>query len=83
MLTQTLAAWIAELRPDDVPADARREVALRPARARERGWHLTSVCGPLGAATAAAMLLRLDTQRTAWALGLAGSAATDTGPARR
>lgn len=53
----------------------RSSLALRPARARERGWHLTSVCGPLGAATAAAMLLRLDAQRTAWALGLAGTQA--------
>lgn len=53
----------------------RSSLALRPARARERGWHLTSVCGPLGAATAAALLLRLDAQRTAWALGLAGTQA--------
>lgn len=53
----------------------RSSLALRPARARERGWHLTSVCGPLGAAAAAAMLLRLDAQRTAWALGLAGTQA--------
>lgn len=53
----------------------RSSLALRPARARERGWHLTSVCGPLGAATATAMLLRLDAQRTAWALGLAGTQA--------
>lgn len=51
----------------------RTSLALRPARARQLGWHLTSVCGPLGAAAAAAVLLGLDAQRTAWALGLAGT----------
>ena len=53
----------------------RTSLALQPARARLRGWHLTSVCGPLGAAAAAAVLMRLDARRTAWALGLAGTQA--------
>lgn len=51
----------------------RTSLALRPARARMRGWHLTSVCGPLGAAAASSILLGLDARKTAWALGLAGT----------
>jgi 2-methylcitrate dehydratase PrpD len=34
-----------------------------------RGWHITSTCGAVGAAAAAAKALRLDVKRTAWALG--------------
>src|ERR1700738_4285379 len=34
-----------------------------------RGWHLTAPSGIFGAAAACARLLRLDAQRTAWALG--------------
>jgi 2-methylcitrate dehydratase PrpD len=34
-----------------------------------RGWHITATCGIFGAAAACARLLRLDAQRTAWALG--------------
>jgi 2-methylcitrate dehydratase PrpD len=48
-------------------------LALGPAAAKARGWHLTAVCGTFGAAAAAAHLLRLDAERTAWALGLAGT----------
>ena len=44
--------------------------ALDPNAARLRGWHLTGVCGPLGAAAAGAVLFGLDEERTAWALGL-------------
>jgi 2-methylcitrate dehydratase PrpD len=51
----------------------RTSLALRPGQARLRGWHLTSVCGPLGAAAASAVLLGLDARRTSWALGLAGT----------
>jgi len=51
----------------------RTGLALDPAAARLRGWHLTGVCGPLGAAAAGASLLGLDAERTAWALGLAGT----------
>jgi 2-methylcitrate dehydratase PrpD len=51
----------------------RAALALDPVSARLRGWHLTGVTGPLGAAAAAASLLRLDAERTAWALGLAGT----------
>jgi 2-methylcitrate dehydratase PrpD len=48
-------------------------LALGPAAAKARGWHLTAVCGTFGAAAAAAKLLQLDATRTAWALGLAGT----------
>lgn len=51
----------------------RSSLALSPAKARMRGWHLTAVCGPLGAAAAAAVLLELNAEQTAWALGLAGT----------
>lgn len=47
--------------------------ALDPNRARLRGWHLTGVCGPIGAAVACARLLGLDAEQTAWAIGLAAT----------
>lgn len=39
----------------------------------DRGWHITGSAGVLGAAAACARLLRLDTERTGMALGLAAS----------
>jgi len=51
----------------------RSSLALNPSAARLRGWHLTGVCGPFGAAAACACLMRLDEERTAWALGLGGT----------
>ena len=48
-------------------------LALDPSAARLRGWHLTGISGPLGAAAAGAVLMRLDAERTAWALGSAGT----------
>jgi 2-methylcitrate dehydratase PrpD len=51
----------------------RTSLALNPSAARLRGWHLTGVCGPFGAAAACASLMGLDEERTAWALGLAGT----------
>ena len=40
------------------------------------GWHISSTCGVFGAAAGAAKLLGLDTQQTAWALGLAATQAS-------
>jgi 2-methylcitrate dehydratase PrpD len=51
----------------------RSSLALNPSAARLRGWHLTGVCGPFGAAAACASLVGLNDERTAWALGLAGT----------
>ncbi|MBB3007324.1 MmgE/PrpD family protein [Cupriavidus alkaliphilus] len=51
----------------------RCSLALQPARARMKGWHMTAVCAPIGAAAASAVMLGLDAERTAWALGLAGT----------
>jgi 2-methylcitrate dehydratase PrpD len=51
----------------------RSSLALNPSAARLRGWHLTGVCGPFGAAAACASLLKLNIEQTAWALGLAGT----------
>ncbi|HZQ61064.1 MAG TPA: MmgE/PrpD family protein, partial [Casimicrobiaceae bacterium] len=39
----------------------------------DRGWHITSSTGMLGAAAACARLLRLDANRTTMALGIAAS----------
>src|SRR5687767_15185948 len=46
----------------------RSSLALDPSAARLRGWHITGICGPFGAAAACALLMRLDAERTAWAL---------------
>ena len=40
---------------------------------RKRGWHLTGLCGTFGAAAATGYLLGLDEEKTANALGLAGT----------
>ena len=51
----------------------RSSLALNPSAARLRGWHLTGVTGPFGAAAACAVLLKLNAEESAWALGLAGT----------
>ncbi len=40
------------------------------------GWHISSTCGVIGAAAGAAKLLGLNTQQSAWALGLAATQAS-------
>ena len=45
-------------------------------RHHEKGWHPTAVFGTVAAAAAAARLARLDPERTACALGIAGSMAS-------
>lgn len=56
----------------------RSSLALNPSAARLRGWHLTGVCGPFGAAAACASLMGLNEEQTAWALGLAGTQGAGT-----
>ncbi len=56
----------------------RSSLALNPSAARLRGWHLTGVTGPFGAAAAASVLLKLNAEETAWALGLAGTQGAGT-----
>jgi len=51
----------------------RVSLALDPNAARLRGWHLTGVVGPLGAAVAVARLMGLGLEQTRWALGLAAT----------
>lgn len=51
----------------------RSSAALGPAEAKSRGWHITGITGTFGAAAAAAVLMGLDAEHTAWALGLAGT----------
>ncbi len=48
----------------------RTSLALNPSAARLRGWHRRASAPP-GAAAACAVLLGLDAEHTAWALGLA------------
>ncbi|MBV8392131.1 MAG: MmgE/PrpD family protein [Alphaproteobacteria bacterium] len=38
-----------------------------------KGWHITSTCGPFGAAAGAGKLLGLDAKKMAWALGNAST----------
>lgn len=42
----------------------------------ERGWHATSICGTLGCAASAALLLGLDAERIAHAMAIASSFAS-------
>ncbi len=52
--------------------------AFNPSRARMRGWHLTGTTGTFAAAAAASVMLDLDAETTASALGLAGTQSAGT-----
>ena len=56
----------------------RVSLAANPARARMRGWHLTGITGTFAAAAAASVILGLDSDTTASALGLAGTQSAGT-----
>ena len=66
---RALAAFVAGFE-----AQVRIALALGPAH-YEAGWHVTGTVGHLGAAAAAANVLRLDAGQTAHALGAAGTQA--------
>lgn len=81
-----IAATLLALAPSTAPrgSDALRafvlgcEVQLRLGVAispehYDDGWHITGTCGTIGAAVAAAALLRLDARATARAIGIAAS----------
>lgn len=51
----------------------RVSLAANPGAARMRGWHLTGTTGTFAAAAAACVILGLDSETTASALGLAGT----------
>ena len=53
-------------------AACRVGMAVSPAH-YDAGWHITGTAGAIGAGAAAARLLRLDAERTAWAIGLAAT----------
>jgi len=55
--------------------ECRLGLVMNPRHYHERGWHCTSSIGTLGAAAAAARLLRLDAKATVHALGIAASTA--------
>ncbi len=82
-----IPATIAAAREANATADAfldavvrGYEAVIRIGRAvgpdHYRYWHNTGTCGPFGAAAAAASLFGLDTEKTVWALGLAGTQAS-------
>jgi 2-methylcitrate dehydratase PrpD len=53
-------------------------IGVGPSSHRMKGWHATGTCGVFGAAAAVGNLLKLDSERMAWALGLAGVQPTGT-----
>lgn len=53
--------------------EACARVGMAVGRKHYEIWHNTGTCGPFGSAMAAALLLGLDEERTAWALGNAGT----------
>jgi len=55
--------------------ECRLGLVMNPRHYHERGWHCTSSIGTLGAAAAAARLLKLDPSSTMHALGIAASMA--------
>jgi 2-methylcitrate dehydratase PrpD len=55
--------------------ECRLGIVMNPRHYHQRGWHCTSSIGTLGAAAAAARVLRLDVQTTRHALGIAASSA--------
>ena len=55
--------------------ECRLGLVMNPRHYHERGWHCTSSIGTLGAAAAAACLLKLDARSTVHALGIAASMA--------
>ncbi|HYR89730.1 MAG TPA: MmgE/PrpD family protein [Terriglobia bacterium] len=55
--------------------ECRLGLVMNPRHYHERGWHCTSSIGTLGAAAAAARLLKLDAPSTLHALGIAASLA--------
>lgn len=48
-------------------------MALGVSSHRNKGWHVTSTAGTFGAAAASAKLLKLDEEKTLYALGMAGT----------
>jgi len=56
----------------------RSSLAMNPSATRLRGWHITGVCGPFGAAAACASLLGFSAEQAAYALGLAGTQGAGT-----
>ena len=56
----------------------RASIAADCLEVRRRGFHLTGLCGPFGAAAAAAHLMEMTPEQTANALGLAGTQGAGT-----
>ena len=69
-LGEVLAAFVA-----GYEVECRLGVFLNPSH-YETGWHATATQGVMGATITAALLLDLDAEQTAMALGIAGSAAS-------
>ena len=54
-------------------AMGRVALALDPNAAKERGWHITGICGTFGAAAATGKLIGLDSNQMVSAIGIAGT----------
>ena len=54
----------------------RTSLGAGPSSAKNRGWHLTGICGPFGAAAAAGKIIGFGAKKMANALGLAGTQAS-------
>jgi 2-methylcitrate dehydratase PrpD len=54
----------------------RTSYALDPTPTMLKGWHITGICGAFGAVAAAASLMKLNTEQTACAYGIAGTQAS-------
>ena len=74
------ASWLRDRTGDEllrafavgIELQLRVAVAMSPSH-YDAGWHITGTVGPLGAATAAAMLMGLDAETIGHALGVASS----------
>src|SRR5439155_2921107 len=74
-LTRASGAAVLDAYVAGFEVECRLGLVMNPRHYHERGWHCTSSIGTLGAAAAAARLLKLDAAATVHALGIAASTA--------
>jgi 2-methylcitrate dehydratase PrpD len=74
-LTSASGAAVLEAYVVGFEIECRLGLVMNPRHYHERGWHCTSSIGTLGAAAAAARLMKLDAASTVHALGIAASLA--------
>jgi 2-methylcitrate dehydratase PrpD len=74
-LTGASGAAVLDAYVTGFEVECRLGLVMNPRHYHERGWHCTSSIGMLGAAAAAARILKLDATSTVHALGIAASLA--------